>query len=171
MQTTPRSARTSAPTQFAASFENQVSGTIYNTKYMLAIGKKLTKWNSSQWKTRFERNQTFLKQCLKNTMRWDAAYWVFHTKKWSSCSFEMQTIPRSARTSEPTYFSATFGNQGSGTIYNTKYMLAIGKKLRMWYCFTIENPLRTKSHISHTASIKHNALKCSLLSIPHKEII
>ena len=42
-------------------------------------------------------------------------------------------------------FSANFENQGSGNIYNTKYMLAIGKK--------------------------HNALKCSLLSIPHKEMI
>ena len=29
------------------------------------------------------------------------------------------------------WFSASFENQGSGTIYNTKYMLAIGKKLRM----------------------------------------
>ena len=54
----------------------------------------------------------------------------------------MQTTPRSARTSELTQFAATFENQGSGKIYNTKYMLAIGKK--------------------------HNALKCSLLSIPHK---
>ena len=41
--------------QFSATFENQGSGTIYNTKYMLAIGKK-------------------------NTMRWNGAYWVFHTK-------------------------------------------------------------------------------------------
>ena len=30
-----------------------------------------------------------------------------------------------------TQFSATFENQGSGTIYNTKYMLAIGKKNTM----------------------------------------
>ena len=29
---------------------------------------------------------------------------------------------------QPTQFSATFENQGSGTIYNTKYMLAIVKK-------------------------------------------
>ena len=40
MQTTPRSVRTSAPTQFSATFENKGSGTIYNTKYILAIGKK-----------------------------------------------------------------------------------------------------------------------------------
>ena len=57
----------------------------------------------------------------------------------------MYTTPRSVRTSEPTQFSATFENQGSGTIYNTKYMLAIGKK--------------------------HNALKCSLESILHKVMI
>ena len=37
--------------------------------------------------------------------------------------------------------------------------------------FTMENPLRTKSNISHTVSIKHNALKSSLLSIPHKAMI
>ena len=37
--------------------------------------------------------------------------------------------------------------------------------------FTMENPVRTKANISHTVSIKHNALKCSLLSIPHKEMI
>ena len=42
-------------------------------------------------------------------------------------------------------FSATFENQGYGNIYSKKYMLAIGKK--------------------------HNALKCSLLSIPHKVMI
>ena len=30
-----------------------------------------------------------------------------------------------------TQFSATFENQGSGTIYNTKYMLAIGKENAM----------------------------------------
>ena len=29
------------------------------------------------------------------------------------------------------WFSATFENQGSSNIYNTKYILAIGKKLRM----------------------------------------
>ena len=40
---------------------------------------------------------------------------------------------------------ATIENQDSDTIYNTKYMLAIGKK--------------------------HNALKCSFLSIPHKVMI
>ena len=57
----------------------------------------------------------------------------------------MQTTPRSARTSTPTQFSATFENQASGTIYNTKYMLAVWKK--------------------------HNALKYSLLSIPHKVMI
>ena len=57
----------------------------------------------------------------------------------------MQTIPRSTRTSAPTQFSATFESQASGTIYNTKYMLAVGKK--------------------------HNALKYSLLSIPHKVMI
>ena len=57
----------------------------------------------------------------------------------------MYTTPRSVRTSEPTQFSATFENQGSGTIYNTKYMLAIGNK--------------------------HNALKCSLESILHKVMI
>ena len=68
-------------------------------------------------------------------------------------------------------FSATFENQGSGTIYNTQYMVAIRKKLRMWNCFTMENPVRMKSNIPHTVSIKHNALKCSLLSIPHKEMI
>ena len=83
----------------------------------------------------------------------------------------MHSTPCSASTSAPMQFSATFENQGSGTIYNTKCMLAIGKKLRMWYCFTMENPLRTKSHISNRASIKHNALKCSLLSIPHKVMI
>ena len=83
----------------------------------------------------------------------------------------MQTTPLSVRISEPTQFSATFENQGSGTIYNTKYMLAIGKKLRMWYCFTMENPLPTKSNISPTASITHNALKCSLLCISHKVMI
>ena len=146
MQTTPHPERTSTPTWFSATFENQGSGTIYNTKYMLAIGKK-------------------------NTMRWNAAFWVFRTKEWSSCSFEMQTTPSSATTSAPTQFSATFENQASGTIYNTKNMLAIGKKLRMWKCFTMENPLRTKSNISHTVSIKHNALKSSLLSIPHKAMI
>ena len=42
MQTTPHPVRTSAPMQFSATFENQGSGTIYNTKYMLAIGKKNT---------------------------------------------------------------------------------------------------------------------------------
>ena len=146
MQTTPCSARTSAPKQFSATFENQGSGIIYNPKYILAIGKK-------------------------TTMRWNAPYCAFRTKQWSSCSFEMQTTPRSARTSEPAHFSATFENGGSGTIYNTKYMFAIGKKLRMWNCITMENPLRTKSHISHTVSIKHNVLKCSLLSIPHKVMI
>ena len=41
--------------QFSATFENQGSGTIYNTKYMLRIGNK-------------------------NTMRWNAVYWVFRTK-------------------------------------------------------------------------------------------
>ena len=55
MQTTPGSASTSAPTQFSATFELQGSGTIYNTKYMLATGKK-------------------------NTMHWNAAYWEFRTK-------------------------------------------------------------------------------------------
>ena len=127
MHTTPRTARTSTPTQFSATFENQGSGTIYNTKYMLVIGKKntipemqlieysaqsndlaaplkcrqlhvqrdnqrqhsfqlplktkvlarFTTLNTcsllgrnrecetaSQWKTRFEPNPTFLKQCL-----------------------------------------------------------------------------------------------------------
>ena len=80
----------------------------------------------------------------------------------------MQTTPNSERTSTPTQFSATFENQGSGRIYNTKYMYAIGKKLRMRNCFTMENPLRAKSNISHTVSIKSNVLKSSLLSIPHK---
>ena len=42
MQTTPHPERTSAPTQFSATFENQGSGTIYSTKYMLALGKKNT---------------------------------------------------------------------------------------------------------------------------------
>ena len=42
MQTTPHPERTSTPTQVSATFENQGSGTIYNTKYMLAIGKKNT---------------------------------------------------------------------------------------------------------------------------------
>ena len=83
----------------------------------------------------------------------------------------MQTTPRSARTSAPTQFSATFENQASGTIYNTKYMFAIGKKLRMWNCFTMENPLHTKSHISHTVSTNHNVLKSRLLSITHKVMI
>ena len=41
--------------QFSATFEKQGSDTIYNTKYMLALGKK-------------------------NTMRWNAAYWLFRTK-------------------------------------------------------------------------------------------
>ena len=63
----------------------------------------------------------------------------------ASCSFEMQTTSRSTRTVAPTQFSASFENQGCGTIYNTKYLLALGKK--------------------------HNALKCSLLSIPHKVMI
>ena len=49
----------------------------------------------------------------------------------SGCSFEMQTTPRSARTSAPTQYSATFENQGYGTIYNTKYMLALGKENTM----------------------------------------
>ena len=40
----------------------------------------------------------------------------------------MQTTPHPERTLTPTHFSATFENQGSGTIYNTKYMFAIGKK-------------------------------------------
>ena len=57
----------------------------------------------------------------------------------------MQTTPNSARISATMQFSATFEIQGSGNIYNTKYRLAIGKK--------------------------HNALKCSLLSIPHKVMI
>ena len=83
----------------------------------------------------------------------------------------MQTAPRPERTSEPTQFLATFENQGSGTIYNTKYMFAIGKKLRMWNCFTMENPLRMKSHISLTVSTKHNVLQSSLLSIPLKVMI
>ena len=39
----------------------------------------------------------------------------------------MQTTPRSTRTSTQTKYSATFENQGSGTIYNTKYMFAIGR--------------------------------------------
>ena len=68
-------------------------------------------------------------------------------------------------------FSATFENQGSGTIYNTKYVLDIGKKLRMWNWFTMENPFRTKSHFSHTVAIKHNVLKCSFLGIPLKVMI
>ena len=42
MQTTPKPERTLTPTQFSASFENQASGTIYNTKNLLAIGKKNT---------------------------------------------------------------------------------------------------------------------------------
>ena len=42
-------------------------------------------------------------------------------------------------------FSATFENYGSGNIYTTKYMLAIGKK--------------------------HSAMKCILLSILHKVMI
>ena len=42
MQTTPKPERTLTPTQFSATFENQASGTIYNTKYMFAIGKKNT---------------------------------------------------------------------------------------------------------------------------------
>ena len=146
MQTTPRSARTSAPTQFSATFENLGPGTIYNTKHMLAIGKK-------------------------TALRWNSAYGVCRTKKWSSSSFEMQTTPRSARTSAPMQFSDTFENQCSVTIYNTKYMFDLGKKFRMWNCITMENPLRTKSHISHTVSRKHNALNCSLLTIPHKVMI
>ena len=40
MQTTPRSARTSAQTQFSPNIENQGSVTIYNTKHILAIRKK-----------------------------------------------------------------------------------------------------------------------------------
>ena len=40
MQTTPHPERTSAPLQFSTTFENQGSGTIYNTRYMLAIGKQ-----------------------------------------------------------------------------------------------------------------------------------
>ena len=40
--TTPHPARTSAPTQFSATFEKQDSGTIYNRKYLLAIAKKNT---------------------------------------------------------------------------------------------------------------------------------
>ena len=57
----------------------------------------------------------------------------------------MQTTPNSAKISAPMLFSATFEIQGSGNIYNTKYMLGIGKK--------------------------QNALKCSLWSIPHKVMI
>ena len=55
----------------------------------------------------------------------------------------MQTTPRSASTSAPTQFSATFENQGSGTIY------------------------KHEVHVSYREE-KHNALKYSLLSIPHK---
>ena len=40
MQTTPHPERTSTPTHFSATLENQASGTIYNTKYMFAIRKK-----------------------------------------------------------------------------------------------------------------------------------
>ena len=65
MQTSPRSGRTSGPMQFSASFEIQGSGTIYNTKYILAIGKKLRIETASQWKTRFERKPHFLHSVCK----------------------------------------------------------------------------------------------------------
>ena len=107
MQTTPHPERTSTPTQFSATFENQDSGTIYNTRYMLAIGKQT--------------------QCVEmQLIEYSAQSNDF------GCSFEMHTTTHSARTSAPTQFSATFENQGSGTIYNTKYMLAIGPENTMW---------------------------------------
>ena len=52
MQTTPHPDTTLALTHFSSTFEKKGSGIIYITKYMFAKGKK-------------------------NTMHWNAAYWVF----------------------------------------------------------------------------------------------
>ena len=130
MQTTPRSARTSAPKQFSATFENQGSGTIYNTKYMFAIGKKqnmklITMQNPLRMKSHISHTGSIKHNVLKCSLL------SMPHKVMIIFSCEMQTTPRTARTSAPTQFSANFENQGSGTIYNTKYMLAIREKNTM----------------------------------------
>ena len=114
-------------------------------------------------------------------------------------------------------FHLPLKNHGSGTIYKTKYLLAIGNKLRMWHsvyktqcaemqlieCSAQSNdlaaPLKCRQlhiqrehrlnavfsylwkpsfwhHLQHEVHVryreeKHNELKCSLLSIPHKVMI
>ena len=141
MQTTPHPARTSAPTQFSATFEKQGSGTIYNSKYMLDIGKKLRMWNCFtmenplRTKSHFSHTVSIKHNVLK------CSFLTIPHKIMNLLILWNADNTSSSDNITPMRFSATFENQGSGTIYNTKYMFAIGKKLRMWHCFTMENPL------------------------------